>query len=417
MQLSRRQLLAALTAASAVPRVARAASVSERRFIFVYTMGGWDSTRVFADLLGEPLIATESDAFTAFAGGISFVDHASRPFVRAFFEAWHDRCLVVNGVYCPSISHSGALRVTWTNDSGGGLPDWPTRIAAAQADRFVVPYLVVGGPYFAGANGVYVCRAGNANQLSDLVKGDALSGADLPATPPTAGALAAIDEWLLAEGGRMSADPDAARARAVTRWTTAQSRALDLKLLGDDLDLSSGEEFSEQIDLGVRALATGLSRVVSLTHPRQDSLTAWDSHALNDLTQSELFESLFLSLGDLLEKLSATPAPGGGMLSDITTVVVMSEMGRTPYMNASGGKDHWPYTTALYIGPAVTGDRVVGGFDEGQYGRTVDLQTGEMSEQGNLLRIDTIGATLLRMADIDPAEEGVVADPIEGVLA
>ena len=35
---------------------------------------------------------------------------------------------------------------------------------------------------------------------------------------------------------------------------------------------------------------------------------------------------------------------------DELTVVVLSEMTRTPKFNVSGGKDPWPYTSALLLG-------------------------------------------------------------------
>lgn len=417
LRLSRRQLLAALAAATAAaPKRAVASSVADRRFIFVYTMGGWDITRVFASLLGSPEVSTEVDAAEATVGGIPFIDHPDRPSVRAFLEKWHGQTCFVNGVYCPSISHSGALKTTWTARPDGATADWPTRIAAAQADRYIIPYLVVGGPYFAGDDGVYVCRAGSADQLSGLVTGSALQTADHETEPPSLTSMQAIDDWLLGEGETRGADGNENRARAAQIWTEAQRRSSDLKAFAQTLDLSSGEEFAEQLDLGVRALSSGLSRVVSLTHPKQNSLTAWDSHAINDPTQSYFFETLFASLDELLDKLATTAAPEGGMLSDITTVIVMSEMGRTPYMNASGGKDHWPYTSAMYIGPAITGDRVIGAFDDDQYGLAVNLDSGETEESGELLGVDVMGATMLRLADIDPAEQGIESSALETLL-
>ena len=417
MQLTRRQVLVAMAAAAAAPRRARAASASDRRFIFVYTMGGWDVTRVFAPLLGLATVATEPEAAVTTVGNLTFVDHPNRPSVRSFFEANHARVCVVNGVYCPSISHSGALRTTWTARADAKTADWPTRIASAQAEKFIVPYLVVGGPYYAGDNGVFVCRAGSANQLSGLVTGAALTEGDIPMPVPPGDSVSAIDRWLLSQADRGGSDADSARARAAQAYGVALSRAGELKALGDSIDLTSGPELSEQLDLGVRALATGLSRVVSLMHPRQNSLTAWDSHSLNDLTQNELFESLFSDLSTLVAKLATTTDSDGNALADTTTIVVMSEMGRTPTLNASGGKDHWPYTSVMYIGGGFTGDRVVGSFDDEQYGNPVDLMTGEDSAAGSLLSVDIMGATLLRMADVDPAAEGIDSDAIEGLLA
>ena len=59
---------------------------------------------------------------------------------------------------------------------------------------------------------------------------------------------------------------------------------------------------------------------------------------------------------------------------------------------------------------------MVGSFDDGQYGNRVDLASGEESAQGSLLSSDVMGATLLRLADLDPRSEGIEADAIEGML-
>jgi uncharacterized protein (DUF1501 family) len=416
--LTRRQLLAAMAAsAAALPRRARAASASDRRFLYVYTMGGWDPTMAFASLADSEHVVTEPDAEVATAGDIRFVAHANRPAVAAFLQAYHPRITIFNGVYCTAISHSGALRTTWTSSSDAAGADWPTRIAAAQAHLYAVPYLVIGGPYFGGADGVFVCRAGSANQLADLVSGEATLHADLPQPPPSASGIAAIDAWLLGEGERRSADPNAARARAAAEWTVAHERAGELRSLGASVDLSAGTDFADQLPLAVRALSTGLSRVVSLNHPRQNALTVWDTHANNDSTQAELYQSLFTDLGTLMQLLDREPSPTGvGTLGDITTVVVMSEMGRTPTQNASGGKDHWAFTSVMYISSGAVGGRTVGGFDDYLYGKRVDLATGELSEGGELLSVSTMGATALQMAGLDPRAEGIEADAVEGVL-
>lgn len=417
--LNRRQLLAAMAASAALatPRRARAASISDRQFLFVYTMGGWDPTRVFAPLLGLESVSTEPDAEVQTAGDIEFVAHPNRPSVTRFIQSYHSQLTVLNGVYCPSISHSGGLRTTWTGTAGGTVADWPTRMAAAQAEQFAVPYLVIGGPYFAGTEGVFVCRAGSANQLASLVSGDALTTADIPAPIPSEAALSRIDQWLSAQGAVRAADANAARAHVGAEWSIAQERVAGLRALNGSVDLSCGLKFSAQIELAARALSSGLSRVVSMNHPKQNLLTEWDTHASNDARQSSLYEELFRDLALLMQLLESTESPTGGTLAEVTTVIVMSEMGRTPTLNASGGKDHWPYTSVLYIGPAAKGGRVVGEFNERLYGERVNLATGDLSASGELLSVETMGATLLRMADIDPESVGVMAAPLEGVLA
>ena len=62
----------------------------------------------------------------------------------------------------------------------------------------------------------------------------------------------------------------------------------------------------------------------------------------------------------------------------------MSEMGRTPALNANLGKDHWPFTSVMLIGDGFIGDRVVGGFDAGWMGQSLDFGSAEVTDGGRL---------------------------------
>ena len=59
-------------------------------------------------------------------------------------------------------------------------------------------------------------------------------------------------------------------------------------------------------------------------------------------------------------------------------------MGRHPQINASQGRDHWTYTSALLIGSGIHGGLVIGAMDENFLGLPVDLSTGELTEPGTL---------------------------------
>jgi uncharacterized protein (DUF1501 family) len=133
--------------------------------------------------------------------------------------------------------------------------------------------------------------------------------------------------------------------------------------------------------------------------------------------QSPLWETLFSGVGQLLQALAATPGTSEATLADETVVVVLSEMGRTPQLNAFNGKDHWPYTSAMVIGPNLVGDRVIGGFDRTFYGKPIDTVSGDLYEGGSTLSAESLGATLLAMADVDPLAYVDGVDPILGMLA
>ena len=89
------------------------------------------------------------------------------------------------------------------------------------------------------------------------------------------------------------------------------------------------------------------------------SLHGWDTHANNFTTTPDLCAKLDAGLSALLCDLNSR-----GMLRD-TLVVVATEFGRTPIINGSLGRDHYPkaFSAALF-GGGVRGGHVFGSTDK-----------------------------------------------------
>lgn len=417
--LNRRQILSgagmALGALS-LPRPVRAASPSETCFIFIFAQGGWDPTRVLATPFSNRNVSMEAAADRATAGGISYVDHPDRPAVRSFFEGYHDRSVILNGLMVRSIAHEICTLIAMTGTTSGVSPDWPAIIAARDADRYTLPQLVLGGPSFPGALGAVVARTGSAGQLESLISGQALGLSDLPTGGPMGPSEALIDRYL---ARRAAARADYAKKGTdgpLTRdFATAAAHMRQLKDLQYVMDFTGGADLASQAEVACNALELGITRCVTMA--ASSGALGWDTHTNNDNDQSLLWQDLFDGLNQLMARLDATPGPSGGTLADQTVVVVLSEMGRTPMLNSFNGKDHWPYTSVLLAGPGLVGDRVVGDFDENFYGKFVDPVSADTVETGPTLSSESLGATLLAMADIDPEEyvSGVAA--LDGILS
>jgi uncharacterized protein (DUF1501 family) len=95
------------------------------------------------------------------------------------------------------------------------------------------------------------------------------------------------------------------------------------------------------------------------------------------------------------------------MLDDVT-VVVCSEMGRFPSLNESQGKDHWMTTSMLLVGGGIRGGQTLGAYTENMSSTPVVPETGELDPDGKLggviLGPSHVGATLMALAGMDPAE-------------
>ncbi len=403
---------AALSSFALLPRVAHAATGSDRKFVFVFAQGGWDPTRVLADGFDVAGVDMDPGADRATIGGLSFVDHPARPSVRSFFEANARRSIILNGVMVRSIAHDICTMIAMTGGTSGLTPDWPAILGSRERARYTLPHLVLAGPSFPGDLGVAVARTGSAGQLDALVDGTALANSDLPAGGPNGPAEQLLDRWLARRSAaRLAGARSAHERRLLGDFDEATADLTALKDLQYVMNFAGGAGVGSQAAVAAQALSGGVSRCVTLSDN-----TSWDTHANNDALQSPLWDSLYAGLAELMAILDATPGETEPTLADETTVVVLSEMGRTPALNEFSGKDHWPYTSMMIIGGGLTGGRVVGGFDSAWYGRPVDPVSGEIAESGQVLSAEAVGATLLALADIDPGPYVSGVSPIMGIL-
>lgn len=415
LALSRRALIGGALTAGLLPRVTMAAPArSDLKFIFVRNFGGWDPTRVFATELDNAAIAYEEGVEIAQVGGLSFVDHRDRPTVRDFFTAWADRSLILNGVIVPSVNHRICERLACTGSNLETAPDVPTMLADARAADFGLPHVVIGGRSHPGNLGRSLIRIGEDGQVGKLLDGSILAASDAPARAPDA-AVAALLDTFARDGAalRTTRSPGGRDARAAAAVRASLGKAETMKELRDSVRWNTDGTFSSQIDLATDLLSLGLSRCATLSFERD----TWDSHESNEEKQADNFLDLFEGLITLMTALEATPGPLGGTLAEETVVVVTSEMGRTPYINDVKGKDHWAHTSALLVGPGLTGGRVVGGFTDLFYGDTVDLATGELSAGGREITPSILCSTLLALGDVGSAPSLREFAPILGILA
>jgi uncharacterized protein (DUF1501 family) len=132
--------------------------------------------------------------------------------------------------------------------------------------------------------------------------------------------------------------------------------------------------------------------------------TGWDTHdglvlrlkdgyagAKNGVGMIPTFDQAFAALvGDLSQR---------GMLEE-TLVIAMGEFGRTPKLNASGGRDHWPRVFSVVLaGGGVRGGQVIGASD----------RVGESPRDRPVTPAD-LARTIYTLLGVDPDLELHTAD-------
>lgn len=402
MRFNRRELLGSVAASLVVPgTLARAAPITQRKFLFVFCPGGWDTTMVFAPIWSH-YIEHHNYEEAASIGNIPYTTAFTRPAVDTLLEQYGDKTAFVNGILVPSVAHDVCTHWAMTGESQAKRDDWVSIIAGNAEGNLLLPNVHISGPIFPHDYPTSSVRIGSNGQLADLLSGQALhkSAVAVGGLPPDVRAL-----------------QDSVLASRLDRWTVGRSDPAGM-IVGEDeylsrfraeglnehLDILSGDttDLMTAMSVGVSCLEAGLSRTAIVGYGMGGN-GAWDLHAVVEF-QDPMYQELFSALTAALDQLAAAPGANGGTLLDETTVVVLSEMGRTPSFNAAKGKDHWTYTSAMLIGSGIRGDQVIGGYDDGLIGEACNLDSGQVDANGTTLLPGHIGATLLHLADIDPDE-------------
>lgn len=410
--LSRRHFLAGTTAAAALgPNVARSAQLGGHPdyLVFVMAQGGWDPSYSFDNKLDYAEIdgPTPSDdeyRHTFNDNQVIQCNDVTRPSVTEFFESWGHRTAVLNGLWTGSITHEPCRIRVLTGTTTSLSPDIPTIFGFEKSGAEPLGSIDLSGLSYPGDLAATTGRVGTRNQLRALLNPDSSfdppSGADytLPLFEPGTEDQARIRAVLEARAHRFAeAVTDAGGANDARMQDLLVSLRRREQLFENGVDLTESLPFGaeslkleNQTSTAVSLIEKGLCRAVTI----RDSAN-WDTHR-NNSSQHGLYNSFFKVMSTLLADLE-----DAGLL-DRTLVVISSEMGRTPKLNGGAGKDHWGHTSVLLAGAGVAGGRTYGGTDDLFESQRVDYGTGDVFEQGELLKYDNFAAMVLAHMDVDP---------------
>jgi hypothetical protein len=387
-----------------------------RRLIIVMAEGGWDPTAVLNPKPGLVTVDPLPGDVQEFEGLPVYTD-GTRPAVTAFFTAHASLCTIVNGIQVQSLNHPDCAKRMLTGTPSDTSADMGAMTAHALGRELAAPYLVLGRNSFAGPYASISARSGTANQLGTLLSAERAYPVGIPADFTPRLPLDAAEEELIRAHVLARAEQ---RLAARGQLGHNQQRLQDfIDSLGRGDTLAATADFGDfgftgdlvfQAQLAAQALEQGLSFAAQI------ELGSFDTHD-NNLEQIPRNEQLYAGLQALVDELVARPgmAAGTSMIDD-TVVLVVSEMGRTPKLNATGGKDHWPVTSAMLIGGGLPGGRVLGGTDDALFGRRVSLETGGIDEEdGVQIQYGNFAAGLLEAVGVDAQTYLPDAEPLRAL--
>ena len=344
--LSRTLLMAGGAIASFRLPLAYAADYVGKLFVFVQADGGWDPTSFCdpkANVPDEPVINhwAERNEIQQ-AGNIPYA-----PFARnaAFFEKYHDRTLVINGVDAQTNSHTVGIVHNWSGRNSEGYPTTTSLLAAHYAPNSSVSYLNFGG-YSETAGIARFTRLNNPELVRNIATPE-LAWWDPDIRFFEAEDWAALERYQLETAARLQAVPDllpmARRNRA--SYATAFAHADGLKEYAAAIPQADDLEQRQEFDAGDRAHYSELRRQAQLTVLAFKTgvavsadlwLGGFDTHDNHDDEQAWLLGNLTDSVDYLWDY-----AEQHGV-ADRMVVVMGSDFGRTNFYNSQDGKDHWP---------------------------------------------------------------------------
>lgn len=159
-----------------------------------------------------------------------------------------------------------------------------------------------------------------------------------------------------------------------------------------------------RLDMALRLLKADVTSAVHVAFPLD-----FDTHSgLGQAFSCAHGRAQMDIVARFLGELKLTPAPGlpGKTLLDDTLVVVVSEFGRSwASANGSGGFDlpdnHHPYTSVMFAGGNVAGNRQVGSYDRRGFGVPVELVEENGQPSTRVPRSADAVTTAMRMLGLE----------------
>ncbi len=159
----------------------------------------------------------------------------------------------------------------------------------------------------------------------------------------------------------------------------------------------------------VEAMKRNLVRCVSF------ATSSHDTHGTNYRNQGVIQQELFDTLAALVRALDAAPHPTrmGRRLADHTHILVVSDFCRTPQINLTLGRDHYPNGSALVISPKFVGGTAFGRADDEQL---LPATAGTFADGVRAVAPPDLLATFVAAFGVDPRKYLRDGDVVRSVL-
>lgn len=377
-------------------------------WIFLHAGGGWDVTSL-CDPKGDG-----PERVNRYPVGdirsVGNIRYAPLEGHDAFFSKYASRLLVINGIDTTTNGHDQGVRGTWSGKTGEGYPAIGAMIAGSFGAQAPMAFISAGG-YSQTAGTTRAVRIGRD---AGLLRRLAFPQRIQPESDDDSTYLGSAEaEDLLRQAAearharKMSHVflPKGRRSRSQLYLAQAGKRELArvVEYLPQEMPRDNAQS---RILVAYAAYRAGVSVSLSL------GLGGFDTHGNHDENHPPRLAAL-LEAADFA--MSEAERQG---FADRVVLVMGSDFGRTPRYNGGAGKDHWPISSLMAMGPGISGNRVVGQTNEGHRPFKLDpvslAPTGDDQDAPGIeLTIEHVHRALRRFAGVDPALQGQFPLPVE----
>lgn len=319
------------------------------------------------------------------AGRIRYAPMAAN---KAFFDKYYRQMLVINGVHSETNTHPVGIRVNATGQLGMGYPNISELFAFVHGAGLPMAWLNSGG-YGISAGLAAATAIPDVATWRSLTTPNASSATrDLMKPADVARLQAARFERLAAMRQRTDMLP---LSRSVTEQFLGVSQARGL--LQRAAAPSTPDRFT-QAQIALLAAQAGIVSTIEL------QVGYFDAH--RDLDKKYAARLPYLT--DSVDYVWQKAADLG--IADRIFMRIYSDFGRTPYLNAGGGKDHWAVGTQILMEANPRwGNRVFGASGPHHEQLAINVATGAVDpERGKVIRPRHVHAAIRKYLGINTTD-------------
>lgn len=389
-------------------------------FIMLNAGGGWDPT-FFCDPKGGSI----DDIYTAKqiekAGNIPFAPVKGYTAgkmntevfytVEQFFQDWHSRMMIINGVDTETNNHDVGTRTTWSGDQTDGFPCFAALAAAVALEKLNIPLAFLSNGGYDTTSGTCSLSRVDADAVARLAYPNLMNPSDpnnhgAYNTPTTSARIAAAQAGrlqLMRDGQSLPNVKSAMSSLFLSRGgdsglgalaqELAKVKLVDVDQLPDLAKLEDTGAVRDAVSIMQQAQIAMLSFNAGVAVSANLNIGGFDTHSNHDVDQSAQVVQLLRGLAYILDQLDKNG------LKDKTYIVVGSDFGRTPTYNAGKGKDHWNITSMMMSGPKVEGNKVIGATDAGQVSKNVNNKL-QIASSGARITTADVHIALRKLAGV-----------------